>query len=58
MRKELYLTPVAQEIHLSHEAFVCASANLEDIPIKPASADDFSTELFPSLLDASDLFIF
>ena len=37
----MYLVPVAQEIRLSHEAFVCASATLGDIPISPASTDGF-----------------
>lgn len=41
MKKSMYLVPVAQEIRLSHEAFVCASANLGDIPISPASTEGF-----------------
>ena len=43
MKKSMYLVPVAQEIRLSHESFVCASANanLGDIPINTASMDGF-----------------
>ena len=37
MKKEKYLTPMAEEIRLSHESFVCASAHLGDYPIHPAS---------------------
>lgn len=43
MKKEQYLVPLAQEICLNQESFVCASANanLGDIPINPASMDGF-----------------
>lgn len=41
MKKEQYLVPLAQEICLNQESFVCASANLGDIPISPASMDGF-----------------
>jgi hypothetical protein len=37
----MYLVPLAQEICLNQESFVCASANLGDIPISPASMDGF-----------------
>lgn len=41
MKKEQYLVPLAQEICLNQESFVCASANLGDIPISPASMEGF-----------------
>lgn len=41
MKKSMYLVPLAQEICLNQESFVCASANLGDIPISPASMEGF-----------------
>lgn len=41
MKKSMYLVPLAQEVCLNQESFVCASANLGDIPISPASMDGF-----------------